>query len=664
MNRDQAKDYINQQNPDFLPRASKKGYICPLCGQGSTHGVGITKDPKSGRYHCFGGSCELHADVIELYGLANGITSFPEQLNGAAAYYGLRLDEYEAPRRSTAKEDFAPAPAQYQNQPETEPAPDYTSFFLEAHRALDQTDYYRGLSRSTLDRFNVGYAPNWKHPKAPRNAPPSPRLIVPTSSGSYLARDTRSDLSEDQKKYSKQKVGAVHIFNGEALRQTDRPVFIVEGEIDAMSIVDVGGEAVGLGSVSNAKKLLETIKGLPALPALIVVPDNDKKGTGQKAAAELTAGLTELGATAILYNLAGDHHDTNDRLMHDRSGLAAIVSQLSTAEKLADLAAEIRAKEYREKNAASSYLQDFLNGIAESASTPATPTGFPALDQALDGGLYAGLYTIGAISSLGKTTLTLQIADNIASSGRDVLIFSLEMARAELMAKSISRHTLQEIMATGAPNANNAKTTRGIMDGKRYAKYSTAERELIKRATEAYGEYADHLYILEGIGNIGAAEIRQAVQDHREATGQTPVIIVDYLQILAPADVRATDKQNTDKAVLELKRISRDFKTPVIAISSLNRENYAAKINMTAFKESGAIEYSADCLIGLQYAGAGSKTFDAEEAATKNPREIEAVILKQRNGRKGDIIPLSYFPMFNYFSETGAASSPARGKKL
>lgn len=668
MNRDQAKDYINQQKPDFLPRASKKGYICPKCGQGSTHGVGITKDPKSGRYHCFGG-CELHADVIELYGLANGITSFPEQLNGAAAYFNVPLDDYSYPRRTTAREDFAPAPpapAQNQNQPETEQSEDYTDFFLQAHRAIDQTDYHRGLTRSTLDRFNVGYAPSWKHPKAP-NMEASPRLIVPTSERSYLARYAGAGnyINYRGQVENKSKVGKVHIFNAEALRQASRPVFIVEGEIDAMSIVDVGGEAVGLGSISNVKRLLEIIKGLSALPALIVVPDNDKNGTGQKAAAELTASLTELGATAILYNLAGDHHDVNDRLMHDRSGLAAAVSEI-TAEALRAVAEEKakKAREYREKNAASSYLQDFLNGIAESASTPATPTGFPALDQALDGGLYAGLYTIGAISSLGKTTLALQMADNIASSGKDVLIFSLEMARAELMAKSISRHTLQEIMRTGAPNTNNAKTTRGIMDGKRYAKYSRDERELIKTATEAYGQYADHLYILEGIGNIGAAEIRKAVEEHRQATGQTPIIIVDYLQILAPADVRATDKQNTDKAVLELKRISRDFKTPVIAISSLNRENYAAKINMTAFKESGAIEYSADCLIGLQYAGAGSKNFDAEEAATKSPREIEAVILKQRNGRKGDIIPLSYYPMFNYFSESGAATTPAKGKKL
>lgn len=56
---------------------------------------------------------------------------------------------------------------------------------------------------------------------------------------------------------------------------------------------------------------------------------------------------------------------------------------------------------------------------------------------------------MGAISSLGKTTLILQIADQIAQNGKDVLIFSLEMAKAELMAKSISRHTLQQVLNDG-----------------------------------------------------------------------------------------------------------------------------------------------------------------------------------------------------------------------
>ena len=128
-------------------------------------------------------------------------------------------------------------------------------------------------------------------------------------------------------------------------------------------------------------------------------------------------------------------------------------------------------------------------------------------------------------------------------------------------------------------------------------------------------------------------------------------MVVDYVQILAPHSERATDKQNMDKAVLELKRLSRDYKTPVIAISSLNRANYNTAISMEALKETGGLEYSSDVLIGLQLKGAGEKNFDVNEAKKKTPREIELVILKNRNGRTGDKLEYKYYPMFNYFKE-------------
>ena len=63
------------------------------------------------------------------------------------------------------------------------------------------------------------------------------------------------------------------------------------------------------------------------------------------------------------------------------------------------------------------------------------PTGFYELDDALCGGLYGSqLICIGAISSLGKTSFCLQIADQMAEAGKDVLIFSLEMSQDELLA--------------------------------------------------------------------------------------------------------------------------------------------------------------------------------------------------------------------------------------
>ena len=74
---------------------------------------------------------------------------------------------------------------------------------------------------------------------------------------------------------------------------------------------------------------------------------------------------------------------------------------------------------------------------------------------------------------------------------------------------------------------------------------------------------------------------------------------------------------------------------------------------MQAFKESGAIEYSTDVLIGLQLQGVGTENFDVNQAKRQEPRQIEAVILKNRNGRTGDKIGYDYYAMFNYFSENG-----------
>ena len=80
---------------------------------------------------------------------------------------------------------------------------------------------------------------------------------------------------------------------------------------------------------------------------------------------------------------------------------------------------------------------------------------------------------------------------------------------------------------------------------------------------------------------------------------------------------------------------------------------------MQAFKESGAIEYSTDVLIGLQLKGIGNKNFDIDQAKSKNPREVEAVILKNRNGSTGGRIGFDFYAMFNYFAESDAVPVPS-----
>lgn len=317
----------------------------------------------------------------------------------------------------------------------------------------------------------------------------------------------------------------------------------------------------------------------------------------------------------------------------------------------ADAAEEDKLRKYLSTSCLG-YMGEFENAIESIKNRKLISTGFPNVDKALDGGLSDGLYVVGAIPSLGKTTLIMQIADCVAMQGQDVLIFSLEMSRVELMAKSISRLTIHQRNVLKMGN-EVLKTSRQILDGRRYERYTDSDKKVIAFAKSEYMKFAQHIFVVEGVGDIGISGIRKRVEEHIEMTGNTPIVVIDYVQILAPLDVRASDKQNIDKAALEMKRISRDFMTSVIGISSFNRSNYKAKAEFSAFKESGALEYGADVVIGLNLEGAGEEGFDATVEKNKSPRRIEAVILKNRNGRTGDTILFEYFPQFNYFADKG-----------
>lgn len=645
MNRQEATEAIKERLTEYVEsitdhsaKGNRKAYVCPLCGSGSgknkTGAFTITPDGHS--WKCF--ACDRGGDTLDLIGYVEDLNDYSAKVTRAGELFNIDIEAHvERQNQDTQSNMHTDTTTQ-----KTETS--YISFYKQANKNIQATNYpeKRGLSEAILNRFKIGYVENWKHPNAPENVPTSPRLIIPVTKTSYLARDTRENIPDYQKAYAKAKVGSSDIFNARAfIDYLDKPIFIVEGEIDALSIMEVGGVAVGLGSTSNYKKLAGLVKDKQLERPLILALDNDSRG--RKTQAELEK-LLQAQKTPYTIAVLTDQNakDPNEMLVKNRETFKARVEE-----------AIKNAKDDKEKyleTSTDNYIQDFLNGIADSVNTPSISTGFPILDKCLDGGFYEGLYIVGAISSLGKTTLVTQIADQVASKGHDVLIFSLEMARSEIMAKSISRHTIMEVLQTGK-DTKNAKTVRGVTAGNRYEKYSNTEKELIKNAVQTYSGYAKYIYITEGVGDLGVAQIRETVEKHTRYTGNIPLVIVDYLQILAPANERATDKQNTDKAVMELKRISRDFKTPVIGISSFNRDNYNNAVSMQAFKESGAIEYSSDVLIGLQLKGAGDKDFDPTEAKKKNPREVELVILKNRNGQTGSKVPFEFYPMFNYFVE-------------
>ena len=121
-------------------------------------------------------------------------------------------------------------------------------------------------------------------------------------------------------------------------------------------------------------------------------------------------------------------------------------------------------------------------------------------------------------------------------------------------------------------------------------------------------------------------------------------------------------KEVVDTNVTELKRLSRSKDIPVFLISSLNRTNYMTPVDFEAFKESGAIEFTADCVWGLQLTVLNDPIFDKEgqvkkkretirEAKAANPREVELVCLKNRYGISSYKVSFTYYPQFDLFKE-------------
>lgn len=603
---------------------------------------------------CYCHGCKAQYDIFDLIGIDYGLTDNKEIFRQAYSMYGIKVnsqDDFSLPAGKIQKPTKEPIKEPIKENYQQFLHDSVARFNSPAGESAVAWMKDRGISRETAERLKIGYVENFKLSKRGGGKIERSCIVCPVSNQHFIVRNMNS---EDAERYEKR--GRAELYKRGALETSDKPIFIVEGFLDALSIYEVGGVAVAIGSTSGTGLLLDYCKKKKPSQTIIIALDNDD--AGRKAAEELSEGLKALGVSFCRLNPYGDHKDANEALIADREIFAAKIRKAE--ETPAEDAMKEEREQYYVEHSAAGFMTEFEDGVTASITTEAISTGFYNLDEALDGGFYEGLYCLGAVSSLGKTTFCLQIADNIAKTGQDVLYFALEQSKKELIAKSISRITFE---IAGDCNAKSktklAKTVRGILSGARYANYISKEKELIEEAKENYKSYANNLFFYEGLGDISVIKVSDIVKEHIKITGHVPVIIIDYMQILAPTDVRQTDKQKMDQAVVALKVLSRDYRTPVIGISSFNRESYKGdyggyqngEASLASFKESGAIEYSADVAIALEFGAAGNIDFSEKKEKKKCPREIRARILKNRNGEVEATPMFLYRPDFNYYEE-------------
>ena len=626
MTRENARQEIRSRWREIMPaltgEAKQKmngetSYICPLCGHGA-HGDGLTRNPKSRdgnglKYF----ACEFSGDILDLI-QATEHADFNGALERAADILRIDIDAQRADAAADFRETRSTGPE------------DLQAYFAACRARLSDpaaVTYLqgRGISIETAEKYGIGFDPK-ADPARSNHA--CPRLIIPTSETHYIGR--RTDGSSEYAKLNN-KGATPGIFNERALYESET-VFVTEGAFDALSILEAGAAAIAINSTSNAELLVKHLASRRTEATLVLCLDNDE--AGKKSTEAIKAGLQRLNISHITADICGGHKDPNEAFKADRGAFEAAI-------------AKAQAQTAARPDSVRAYIDGLMSGELEKfKEAKDRKTGFDNLDKEA-GGLYSGLYVVAAVSSLGKTTFCHQMADQLAAAGNDVLFFSMEQSRLELVSKSIARTTAQR-------DINKAVTSLSIRRG--YLPPNVLD------AADAYkNSVQDRLSIIEGNFACTVSFIGDYTRQYIRRTGNRPVLFIDYLQILqGDPDKRQSTKEMIDTTVTELKRISRELDLTIFVISSVNRANYLAPIDFESLKESGGIEYTADVIWGLQLQCLNDPLFDSEkkikekrqrikEEKAADPRKIELLCLKNRYGVSSFSCYFDYFPRFDLF---------------
>ncbi len=242
------------------------------------------------------------------------------------------------------------------------------------------------------------------------------------------------------------------------------------------------------------------------------------------------------------------------------------------------------------------------------------PSGYPDLDSLLSGFHPSDLIIIAARPSMGKTSLALDIARNAAVRyNTPVGIFSLEMSSEQLVDRMLAAESY----------VNSWKLrTGGIHDEEDFSRIRDA-LEVLSKAP---------IYIDDKPGN-NILSMRAVARRLKRERG-IGLIIVDYLQLMAPIGAKASDSmvQQITEVSRSLKSLARELRVPVIALSQLSRavEQRGGKPRLSDLRDSGSIEQDADVVMFIHREDKINKESNRHNIA-------EILVEKHRNGPTGKI---------------------------
>ena len=270
-------------------------------------------------------------------------------------------------------------------------------------------------------------------------------------------------------------------------------------------------------------------------------------------------------------------------------------------------------------------VYDRLEELAESGSDIAgLSTGLHDLDRKINGLYKSDLLLIAARPGMGKTSLALNVALNVAkSTDKTVAFFSLEMSREQLATRLLSNESF----------VDNQKLTTGKLDEEDWGKLSLASSALSQTDIRVDDNPA-----------ITVAEMNAKCR----RLDNLGLVVIDYLQLMTAA-APGKSGENRVTVVSEISRalkiMAKELNVPVICLSQLSRANESRtdkRPMLSDLRESGAIEQDADSVMFIY-----RDDYYNENSEEKNI--AECIVAKNRHGETGTV-KLQWLPQFTTFS--------------
>lgn len=250
-------------------------------------------------------------------------------------------------------------------------------------------------------------------------------------------------------------------------------------------------------------------------------------------------------------------------------------------------------------------------------------TGFPKLDDVIDGIRPGHLWIIGGYTNLGKTFASLNIMANLIKSGHRTVFYSLEMSRVDILARVLG--ILSE--------DNGSSIAKGFGDKKKID-------EALERVTESNMSV-----------HSTKSELSQILMSMYEETlkDKPSVFVIDFLQLVTVRGSKS-EYETTTQSILELQKAAQQFGVPIIVLSQVSNESAkAGDQQVMGFKGSGAIAAAADLAIEL-VSGEDNVTELRQKMNDGLPVLIKWHIKKNRHGRVGSI-PMDFTGKHGIFNE-------------